>query len=293
MTSTSRHSGNDAFIIHTMSNLLSNPAIQSGVIPLILAITLGFLLKQRSWIQPTLSFGIAFYLSVYLATGLQLFPLTSTRKILIIGFLAIIIGILLDTGKLKLKNTYSFILALGMVASLWEIWPVLVRQEGIYIFGMLILALGYVAWLSASVHNQRKRVEQSAMMALALGLGTGISAILGASALIGQLAMAIGAIAGAWLLLCLFKQNVVSGSTFILPMGLLSGLLGVSAVIYASLPWYCLIPLLAVPLTAYIQLPDNLTKLKLLLLLAAFTLPFPVIAIALTWISTSSSESLY
>lgn len=276
-----------------MSNLLSNPAIQSGIIPLVVALISGLALKRFGWFWSGLSFGIAYYLSVYLAVGFQFFPLTSTRKILILGLVAIALGLIIDSNKIKIKNLFPVMGFLGAAAALWVIWPVLVRQEGASLFIMLIPALVYTAWLTASSNKLSMQTDQGAMVALALGLGTGISAILGASALIGQLGMAIGAIAGAFLLLSLFNQNVKSGSTFMLPVGLLSGLLGIGAVIYASLPWYCLIPLAAIPLTTYIQLPRQLTKIKLLFLLAAFTLPFSIIAVVLTWVSTNSSESMY
>jgi hypothetical protein len=276
-----------------MSNLLSNPAIQSGVIPLVAALIIALLLKRLGWFWSALSFGVAYYLSVYLAVGFQFFPLTSTRKILILGLIAIALGLIIDSNKIKIKNLFPVMGVLGAAAALWVIWPVLVRQEGAAVFIMLIPSVAYSAWLTASTNKLRLQTDQGAMVALALGLGTGISAILGASALIGQLGMAIGAIAGAFLLLSLFNQNVKSGSTFMLPAGLLSGLLGIGAVIYASLPWYCLIPLAAIPLTMYIQLPEQLSKIKLLFLLAAFTLPFSIIAVILTWISTSGNESMY
>ena len=276
-----------------MSTLLSNPAVQSGIIPLIVAFVAAFLLKRFGGFWPGLAFAVAYYISVYLAAGFQFYPFTSTRKILILGIVAIILGIIIDTTKIGRKHLPVIIFALGAIASLWVIWPVLARQEGIALLIMAFPSLLYVAWLCVGTHKLRQNPEQGAMVALALGLGTGISAILGASALVGQLSMAIGAIAGALLLLHLVNQNIKTGSTFMLPVGLLSGLLGIGAVIYASLPWYCLIPLAATPLTTYIQLPDQLTKIKLLLLLAAVTLPFPIIAIVLTWIGTTSNESMY
>jgi len=276
-----------------MSNLLSNPAIQSGIIPLAVAIVLALFLKRFGGYWSGLTFGIAYYLSVYLAAGFQFFPLTSTRKILILGILAIILGLIVDSNKFRIKKLFTVMLILGAASTLWVIWPVLVRQEGFSILLMLLPTLAYTGWLTASANNLRLQTDQGAMVALALGLGTGISAILGASALIGQLGMAISAIAGAFLFLSLFNQNIKTGSTFMLPVGLLSGLLGIGAVVYASLPWYCLIPLAAVPLTTYIHWPEQITKVKLLFLQAAITLPFAIITIALTWISTSSTESMY
>ena len=276
-----------------MTDLLSNPAIQSGIIPLIVAIVVAVILKRFEGYWSGLSFAVAYYLSVYLAVGFQFYPFTSTRKILIVGLVAIMLGLIIDAKKIKTKHLYITLLTLGIGSALWVIWPILLRQEGIMILTMSVPALGYVAWLTLGMNQLRNHNDRVAMVALALGLGTGISAILGASALVGQLGIAIGAIAGAMLLLSLFKQNVKLGSTFALPVGLLSGLLGMGAVIYASLPWYCLIPMAATPLTSYIQLPNNLTKIKSLFILAAITLPFPVISIVLAWLSGSGEESMY
>lgn len=276
-----------------MNDLLSNPAIQSGIIPLLVAAIVAVILKRFPGYWSGLSFAAAYYLSVYLAVGFQFFPLTSTRKILILGIIGIVIGIMIDNKICKTKYWYATLLTLGGGGALWLIWPLLLRQEGFMFIAMLLPALTYVAWLTVGSNQFRNNTERGAMTALALGLGTGISAILGASALVGQLGIAIGAIAGAILLLSLFQQKVQIGSTFLLPVGLLSGLLGVAAVLYASLPWYCLIPLAAVPLTSYINLPNGLTKIKLLFMLAAFTLPFPIISIALAWLSGSGEESMY
>jgi hypothetical protein len=131
------------------------------------------------------------------------------------------------------------------------------------------------------------------MVALALGLGTGISALLGASALLGQLGIAIGAIAGGYLLLLVFKQEIPLGSNLTLPVGLLSSLLGIAAVVYASLPWYSLLPLALIPVTINIPLPGELSRFFRLLLLAAYTLPLTIIAIVITWYVTSSNQSMY
>ena len=220
-------------------------------------------------------------------------PFTSTRKILVLGIAAVLAGLLIDKLEPQSKSLLIFTFLSGAAACVWVIWPVLVRQEGIGLGLMLVSSILYTGILTAFGNNQRSDQDKGSMIALALGFGTGISAILGASALIGQLGMAIGAIAGAFLLLSLFKQELQLGSNFMLPASLLSGLLGVGVVVYASLPWYCLLPLCAIPFTSYIRLPENLTKLNALLLRAAVTLPFAVIAIAITWFSTNSNESMY
>ena len=72
-----------------MNDLLANPAIQSGIIPFLIALIAAWGLRRLGWVWSGLGFAIAYYVSVYLAAGFQLTPLTSTRKILILGMAAI------------------------------------------------------------------------------------------------------------------------------------------------------------------------------------------------------------
>ncbi len=83
-------------------------------------------------------------------------------------------------------------------------------------------------------------------------LGVGLSATAAASALLGQLALALAAASGG-----AFLGWIVTGSApakqsrqpiAVLPYIIAPALLGVAAVIFARLPWYAMIPLTAIPL---------------------------------------------
>ena len=52
-----------------MNTLLTNPAIQSGIIPLVVAFVAAFALKKFGGFWSGLAFAIAYYISVYLAAG--------------------------------------------------------------------------------------------------------------------------------------------------------------------------------------------------------------------------------
>lgn len=276
-----------------MNNLLANPAVQSGIIPLIVALLAAWGLRRAGWFWSGLGFAIAYYVSVHFATGLQFTPLTSTRKILMLGIVAVALGLVIDALKQKPRFLPIIIFIAGTASITWVIWPVVNREEGGAFWLMLLSSMLYAGWLTAATETQRSNTDQGAMLALALGLGTGVSAMLGASALLGQLGIAIGAIAGAYLLLQLLKQDMKLGSNFTLPVGLLNGLLGISAVVYASLPWYSLLPLAVLPAAAYIPVRGELSKFKKLILLALYTLPLTIIAIIITWVTSSSGESMY
>ncbi|WP_455201567.1 hypothetical protein [Kaarinaea lacus] len=276
-----------------MNDLLANPAIQSGIIPFLVGMLAAWGLRRLGWFWSGLGFAIAYYVSVYFAAGFQLTPLTSTRKILILGIIAIILGFAVDSLKQKPVFLPAIMFIIGAAAMSWVIWPVAARQEGGDFWIMLLPSLAYAGWLTASSELLRAKPDEGAMVALTLGLGTGISAMLGASALLGQLGIAIGAIAGGYLILLLLKQNIQLGSNFMLPVGLLSGLLGIAAVVYASLPWYSLLPLLVIPAMTYLPVASGSSKFKQLLMLALYTVPFTILSIIITWMSTGSSESGY
>ena len=276
-----------------MNDLLANPAIQSGIIPFVIAMLAAWGLRRMGWVWSGLGFAIAYYVSVYFAAGFQFTPLTSTRKILILGIVAIALGLSVDFLKQKPRFLPAIIFVISAAAISWVIWPVAARQEGGDFWMMLLPSLIYTGWLTASTESLRSKPDEGAMVALTLGFGTGISAMLGASALLGQLGIAIGAIAGGYLILLLLKQDIKLGSNFVLPVGLLSGLLGISAVVYASLPWYSLLPLLVIPAMIHIPVAGGSSKFTKLLMLALYTLPFMIISVVITWISSGSGESGY
>jgi hypothetical protein len=280
-----------------MNDLLVNPAVQSGFIPLVVALICVFILKRAGWYWSGLAFAIAYFTSVYFTVGLQLTPLTSTRKTLILAIAAIVLGLVLDVvinvARQKPRVVFGALFAAGACAVIWVVWPVASRQEGAELWLTLLPSMLYAGWITAGTQTLHDKSDEGAMVALALGLGTGISALLGASALLGQLGIAIGAIAGAYLIMLVFNQEVKLGSNFTLPIGLLNGLIGVGAVLYASLPWYTLLPLVLIPATIYIPVTSERSKFFKLLMLALLTLPLTIIAIVIAWSTTGNSEGLY
>jgi len=266
-----------------MEGLLDHPAVQAGIVPLIVAGIFGFSLHRFGAIWAGLGFLLAFYSTVYLIIGFDISPLTSTRKIIILGFVAFLVGLSLDMKTMK-KPILPFILGLLVACGiLWIIWPVLVRKEGIELWIMAVSSSLYVAWLSVSYHNLQHQTTRITVSIFALAMGTGISAMLGASALLGQLGIAIGAAAGVFILFAFFFGNFKVANNYVLPSVVLCGYIGVGGVIYASLPWYSLLPLVFVPIAAQIPKLNNHAKYKQILLICVFTLPLTGIAAFLTW----------
>ena len=266
-----------------MNDLLANPAVQSGLIPLLVALPTAWLLSRLGWLWAGLGFALGYYCSVYLTAGFDLTPLTSTRKILLLGAGATVLGVLIDLYPGKRRVIPGLLLLLGAGATLWLIWPLTGRSTGAALWWLLVPSMFYTGWLVVTFYGLRRETSAVAVAALTLGLGTGVSALLGASALLGQLGSAIASAAGAFVLLLMFMGGLRLGSSFALPAGLLGGLIGISAVAYASLPWHSLLPLALIPVTASIPLAPGIGNFKRILWQCVLTLPLAGIAIFLTW----------
>ncbi len=277
-----------------MNDLINNPVFQSALLPLVVAFVAGWLLRPLGWLWAGLGFAIAYAASVFVTAGFQFFPLTSTRKIFLLGAAAVLIGLLLDWSKLSRRYVPWLLAALGVAATVWVIWPLLKRQEGLAFWIMLSATSFYVAWVIVWFEALQNKSMRASTAAVALGVGTGIIAVLGASALLGQLGSAIGAAAGAFVLLLLFFNRVSLGSSFTLPVATLSALIGIAAVVYAGLTWYALIPIAIIPLAARIPVKEHWNKYIKAIVMSSYTLVFSVVAIAITWqIAQTAEQSLY
>lgn len=277
----------------SMTELLTNPSFQSGVLPFTVALLVGSVLHTRGWRWAGLGFAVAYLASSYLTTGFQFFPLTNTRKILMLGGGAVVLGLLLDWYPLSRRAIPWLLALLGAVAATWLIWPVVKRLDGSAFWIMSAATILYSAWLTAWFEGLRHHSMQAATAALSLGIGTGVSAILGASALLGQLGGTIGAAAGAYVLLLLFFKNLSLGSSFTLPVAVLGASVGIAGVVYANLAWYSLVPLAIIPLMARIPIKQEWNNALKILILCAFTVPLAVAAIAITWQATETSVTSF
>lgn len=266
-----------------MDELLANPVFQTAVVPFIAALIAGFILNRLGWYWAGLTIIVGFIACAWLITDLKLFPLSSTRKIILLGLVAVAAGIVLDFYSGVRRFIPYILFAGGAVAALWVIWPALMRKEGMEFWLLAVGACVYAGWLMAAMEGLRTQPIRAGSAALALGMGTGVSAVMGASALLGQLASSIAAASGAYLLLAIFVPKQSAGSILTTPVALLCGLFGIAGHVYATIPWYTL-PLLAIiPLLARVPLPKQQSSWMKIILLVLVTVPAAVAAIFVTW----------
>ena len=266
-----------------VNNLLNNPLLQSGIIPFVTTLVSLLILRTFGWFWAGLAFAIGFYTAVYLTTGFQITPLNSTRKIILLGAIAVIIGSVLDTRPIPKRFLLSLLTGLAIAAVTWLLWPILSRREGLELITLALSAPVYVAWLCISLENNRLNQPSIFAGVFSIGFATSLCALLGASALLGQLAGSISAATGAYVLLNLLNKNTRIGVSFTFPIAMLCGLIGIVAVVYNDLPWFSLIPIALVPLLNNLPFPPTLSKQKILLVMLVCSLALAAIAIGLSW----------
>ncbi|MGA8147535.1 MAG: hypothetical protein WB870_08165 [Gallionellaceae bacterium] len=264
-----------------MRELLSNPAVQGGLAPFVAALIVAELFQRMRLSGLCIIAGFA--LTVYLINGGIAFdPLTASRKIVLAGLLSALLALILLLYNPRWMRTMLAIAGGGV--ALWVMSRILQQQDAA---SMVTWGAGcalYVAWLVFWMDGLRDAPIRAGSAGLALGLGTGTAALFGASALLGQFGLALGAAAGAYLLIqMLTSKHLPCGRSFTLPLSLVAGLSGCLAVLTAQLPWYTLPVLGVIPLAAHIRFFDKQALWLQSILLSVIPMACAAAAVYLTW----------
>ncbi len=253
-----------------MQELLANPAMQAAGAPFVVALVLALLLRRFMPAGIGVAIIAGFLLAVWLATGLTLQPLTSTRKIIVCSLALPFVALLLEmipqmahpVGLKRISQTFPALLVVA--AALWIIWPVMHRQEGMSEWFMALPVVLYVAVIIGSAGFLGRRQDRplqafstQAAHALLLAMGTGATALIAASALYSQLAFAVSAATGAVivaLMLASSEKPIKLGSLAVYAAAVPVALLGAAGTVYAQLPVLVLLCLALVPLFAWLPL---------------------------------------
>lgn len=263
-----------------MQELLDHPAVQGGLAPFVIALIVAELLRRLHLSGLAIIAGFA--ITVYLVSGFSFEPLTSSRKIVLLGLLSALLGVTLL--RLNWRPLRLILAIAGGSAAVWMALRILQQQDMTH---MLLWGSGcalYVGWLIFWMDTLHESPVRAGSAGMALGLGTGGSALLGASALLGQFGLALGAAASAYLLLqAISNSRLPCGRSFTLPLSLIAGLTGCLAVLTAQLPWYALPVLAGIPLVAKIPVSEKTGLWLQSLLLSIATLACAAGAIYITW----------
>ena len=265
-----------------MNELLSNPAVQGGVAPLIAGLVvagIGFPLRLSG-----LAAGAGFLTVLYLTGNLAFEPLSATRKVALLGLAAPLLGAIADLAFKPTRAAGAVLGAIFGIGSAWAFWSVLAQkpatEAAIYGVGVAAFVLCTVAF-ATSLHAEPIRAGAAG---LGLGLGAGVGAILGASALIGLYGIALGAASGGFLLLAMILgKRVSAGTSFTLGASVIGSLLAAAAMLLAKLPWYSLAALALVPLAVRLPLPERSHPALQAVVACIYSLPVAAGACALAW----------
>jgi len=264
-----------------MHDLLNHPAVQAGLAPFLVALAVTSLFSRFRLSGLAIIAGFA--TTIYLASDFNFEPLTSMRKLVLCGLIGSFAAIPL--GLIQSRWIKSLLAVIAGIAVIWVSYRILQQQEFLVALQWGVACFTYVAilvWFMDKLNNYES--PRAACAATALGFGTGGAALVGASALLGQLGLAIGSAAAAHLLIQQFaKKPPSSGRVLTFTVALITGLIGCVAVLSSELPWYTLIILAAIPLSAQ-QLPLHNSSIlikSLQLLLLTWTLAG--VSIFLTW----------
>jgi hypothetical protein len=260
--------------------LLNHPALQAGLIPFVVALASAELFQRLRLSGLAIIAGFA--ATVYFASDFAIEPLTGMHKIIWLGIAASALA--LPLTLLTWSHWRPILTALAAGSALWVLWDMLQQQA---LADALLWGAGcalYAGWLVFWFDGLRNKSVAAGNAGLALGLGTGMAAMLGASALLGQLSLALGAASAAYLLIQLITDSrLPCGRSFTLPLSLIAGSVASLAVLSSQQPWYTLPVLALIPLAAHIPIPEKWTVRLQSLALSLLTLACAAGAIYLAW----------
>lgn len=261
---------------------LDNFAVQGGVAPLVVALILAAALVRARLSGLAVVGG--FLTAAYLTGSLGIWPLTAVRKALLLGLLAPAAGVFLDFAMQPRRFAGLSLGGLFALASVWVFWSVLAQRPTAEAIALGGGTVAFVLWTVATTLPLQGEPLRIGAIGLALGLGTGIGAILGASAALGLLGISLAAGAGGFLLVAVIRGNrVAGGATLALSVSVIPALVGAAALLLAKLPWWSLAVLAVVPLAARLPVPDRAPAWTLGMMTSVYTLAVAAAGSFLAW----------
>jgi hypothetical protein len=265
-----------------MEEWLSHPAVQGGIAPFAAALVATLVLRPFN--LAGLAVFVGFGTAAYLLNGLTFEPLTATRKIILVTAAAATAGILADASA-RTARAAAIALALAFgAAAVWVFWTVLSQKAPLQAVQLALVPVLAAAATIALTHRLRDDPIRAGAAGLGLGLGAGVAAILGASAVYGLYGIALGAGAGAFLLVqMLTNRRSTAGAALTLPLAVAAALLAAGAALLAKLAWYAIIPLVLIPLAVRLPVPPQGPVWVQAIVTSIYALALAALAWTLAW----------
>lgn len=228
-----------------MNELLEHPAVQGGVAPFVAGLLVALVTGRRA---PGLAVVAGFAVAVGLALGWQLLPLSSTRRLIWVGIVCAFVVLVPSSVLGAARSKWRAVSALGAAAAvIWVLLGVLQQREIAAALGAGLAAATFVGALVATAPNEHDPRAPSMAALVILGWSAGALALLGASASLALLAIATGAASAAVLLLSLAGLRISEDMrNLALPVCVLAGSVACVSSVTGAVPWFALLPLLAI-----------------------------------------------
>lgn len=265
-----------------MEGLLNDPAVQGGVAPLAAGLVLAAALSGTRLAGLAVAGG--FFAAAYLIGILGFWPLNATRKILLLAIAAPAFGAMADFGLAPRRFMGVLMGILFALGSVWVFWTVLAQKPELEAVALGAGVATFVFWTIAFTLAGSADTIRTGAVGLALGLGVGIGAILGASAVLGLLGIALAAGTGGLLLVAMIRgKSVVGGAILGLSVSAVAALIGGGALLLAKAPWWSLVVLALVPLAAQLPVPDRFPPWLRAVVASSYTLSVAAASCMLAW----------
>lgn len=275
-----------------VTDLLNNPAVQAGFLPFIVALALGLALARTRFLALAAASGVIVVLS--LTIGFSLEPFTSVKKMVVVTLVATAIALALEAAGIGARRNIVAALAVAAgAAAVWTLQRVLQQMESPAAWavaaGAFALAL---ATASGATMAGSSSALRGAVIGACLGWGSGVLALLGASALLAQLGLAVGSASAAVALLQMLRgREAPLGWTVVVPAAVAAPIIGVLACATGELRWYCLIPLPFVALAALLVPAGAFRRPWQTAFATGIAALVPVlVAVGFAWMSSSNSS---
>lgn len=271
-----------------MNDLLDNPAVQAGVLPFVVALLIALPLARTRYLATATGSGVVLLLA--LTVGFAVVPLTAVRKTILLMLMAIALAPAIEAAGIGLRR--SVVAGIALVAALVTLWVlqrILEQAEGGAGWRIAFGAPLFVLVLAASTLAASGNPLRASVIGVGLGWGSGALAVLGASALLGQIGIAIGTACAAVALAQMLRGAAApAGWTVTMPAAVGTPLIGVLAVATGELRAYLLLPLLLVVPAACLVRPGE-SKPWLQATLQGLAALVPVVAaVAWAWFDAQS-----
>jgi hypothetical protein len=236
--------------------MLSNPAVQGGIAPLLAGFVVALALSRTRFAGLAILAG--YVVMIALTSGFSFTPLSTSRKILVIGLVAPLLGLIADFVPRAARVVVPVIGAVAGMAAVWTFLPVLQNKDAGTAWPTAIALALLVFVLVFTTARHREDGVRTAAAGIGLGIAVGVAALLSASSgyLLQGLALA-AASGGLMLAQMLTNRGAKAGLVATLPIAMLTALFSGAILVLAAAPWYAL-PLLAlVPVAAAVPLPTG------------------------------------